>query len=97
MRVKILDAWAWGLPVVSTPIGAEGIEIRDAENILLAADAGTFAKATLQILTDTEMNLRLRRQGREWVKARYSWQSVYAQVDDVYAHLLSGADSTERM
>ncbi len=39
MRVKILDAWLWGLPIVSTPIGAEGIELRDGENILLAGDA----------------------------------------------------------
>ena len=39
MRVKILDAWLWGLPIVSTPIGAEGIESRDGENIMLAEGA----------------------------------------------------------
>ncbi len=36
MRVKILDAWLWGLPIVSTPIGAEGIEVVHGENILIA-------------------------------------------------------------
>jgi polysaccharide biosynthesis protein PslH len=88
MRVKILDAWAWGLPVVSTPIGAEGIEVRDGENILLASDAPAFARATLRLLTHTELNQRLRSSGRSWVETHYSWQSVYAHVDGVYARLL---------
>ena len=35
MRVKIPDAWCWGLPVVSTPIGAEGIDVRAGQNILI--------------------------------------------------------------
>jgi len=60
MRVKILDAWLWGLPIVSTPIGAEGIEMRDGENILLAEDAAAFAQATLRLLTDEGLNQRLR-------------------------------------
>ena len=90
MRVKILDAWMWGLPVVSTPIGAEGIEVREDENILLAEDAPAFAAATLRLLTDRDLNDRLRANGRDWVEAHYSWQSVYAQVDAVYERLLTG-------
>ncbi len=88
MRVKILDAWRTGLPVVSTPIGAEGIMVRDGENILLAADAPAFAEATIQLLTDGALNQRLRTNARAWVEAHYSWQSVYARVDDVYERLL---------
>ena len=38
MRVKILDAWCWALPIVSTTIGAEGIRTEAGENILLADD-----------------------------------------------------------
>lgn len=96
MRVKILDAWMWGLPVVSTPIGAEGIEVREGENILLAEDAPAFAEATLQLLADRDLNDRLRANGRDWVEAHYSWQSVYAQVDAVYERLLIGRGGEAR-
>lgn len=89
MRVKIVDAWLWGLPIVSTPIGAEGIELQDGENILIAADAPSFAAATVRVLTDAALNRRLRLAGRRWVEARYAWQTVYRQVDDVYRRLLA--------
>lgn len=89
MRVKILDAWLWGLPVVSTPIGAEGIQLRAGENILIAGDACSFAEATVRVLTDAELNRRLRANGRAWVEDHYAWPVVYRQVDEVYARLLA--------
>lgn len=89
MRVKILDGWLWGLPIVSTPIGAEGIEVRDGENILVAADASAFADAVVRLLTDPDLNRRLRAEGRRWVEARYAWRTVYRQVDVVYDRLLA--------
>ncbi len=95
MRVKILDAWLWGLPVVSTPIGAEGIQLRDGENILLAGDAASFAAAVVRLLTDPELNQRLRRNGRRWVEQTYAWQVVYRRVDDVYGAWESGGRGEE--
>ena len=89
MRVKIVDAWLWGLPIVATPIGAEGIEVRDGENILIAGDAAAFAAAVLRLLNDPQLNARLRAAGRAWVEAKYAWQVAYRQVDDVYARLLA--------
>jgi glycosyltransferase involved in cell wall biosynthesis len=88
MRVKILDAWLWGLPIVSTPIGAEGIEIRDGENLLIAEDASAFAAAVVRLLSDGALNARLRAAGRSWVESRYGWRQVYGRVDRVYASLL---------
>ncbi len=89
MRVKILDAWSWGLPVISTPVGAEGISLQEGKNILLAAEAGDFAARVLQVLTDPTLNQSLRSAGRAWVEANYSWQVVYRRVDQVYAQLLA--------
>jgi glycosyltransferase involved in cell wall biosynthesis len=88
MRVKILDAWLWGMPIVSTPIGAEGIAVRDGENILLAQDPAEFAAATLRVLREPALNDSLRREGRAWVETHYAWQTVYERVDDVYDNLL---------
>jgi glycosyltransferase involved in cell wall biosynthesis len=96
MRVKILDAWLWGMPVVSTPIGAEGIATIDGENILLAAAASDFAAKTLALLNDQALNTALRLQGRAWVEANYAWQNVYPRVDEVYDRLLSGISSHQQ-
>ena len=93
MRVKILDAWSWGLPIISTPIGAEGIQVRPGENIMIAAGAEEFASAVVSVLTDRSLNERLRAAGRSWVEANYAWQTAYARVDEVYARLLNGKKS----
>ena len=87
MRVKILDAWLWGLPVVSTLIGAEGIAVEEEKNILLADTPAGFAQAAVRLLTDRELNLSLRRAGRAWVESRYSWSAVYGEVGRVYERL----------
>ncbi len=89
MRVKILDAWLWGLPVVTTTLGAEGLAVRPGHNLLLADDPDQFAAAVLDLLTDADLNRHLRQQGRAWVEAHYSVQALYTQVDALYDHLLS--------
>lgn len=88
MRVKILDAWCWGLPVISTTIGAEGIDIRDGENIRIANSPEAFAGAVVEVLTDRDANARLRVAGRRWVEDHYHWRRVYGAWDDVYDRLL---------
>jgi polysaccharide biosynthesis protein PslH len=89
MRVKIVDAWLRGQPVVSTPVGAEGIEWRDGENILIAGTPEAFSEATVRLLTDPVLNARLRTNGRRWAEENYSWQTVYRKVDKVYDRLLN--------
>lgn len=84
MRVKIVDAWRWGLPVISTTIGAEGISYRDGENILIADTAEDFARAVVRALSDDELNRRLRLNGRKWVEERYDWRAVYPAWGEVY-------------
>lgn len=88
MRVKILDTWSWGLPIVSTSIGAEGIEICDGENILIADEPEAFSAAVLRAVTDHDLNRRLRVNGRRWVEEKYNWETIYMAWDDVYARAL---------
>lgn len=95
MRVKILDAWMWGLPIVSTPIGAEGIRVREEETILLAETASDFAAATLRLLNNPKLNQKLRINGRAWVEQHYSWDSVYRRVDEVYQSLLRSEEAVD--
>jgi glycosyltransferase involved in cell wall biosynthesis len=87
MRVKILDAWARGLPVVSTSIGAEGLACRPGEDILIADTPEAFAQATASVLADRALAERLARAGRQTVEQRYDWRKVYLAWDNVYAPL----------
>jgi glycosyltransferase involved in cell wall biosynthesis len=84
MRVKILDTWARGLPIVSTTIGAEGIDCESGKNLLIADDPEGFASAILRILNDKDYAQRLRLAGRAAVEEHYDWQQIYQAWDQVY-------------
>jgi polysaccharide biosynthesis protein PslH len=84
MRVKILDAWRWGLPVVSTSIGAEGVGHHDGENILIADSAKDFANAVVRVITEPDLAHRLRVKGRQWVEQHYEWSTVYPAWNAIY-------------
>jgi glycosyltransferase involved in cell wall biosynthesis len=84
MRVKIVDGWRWGLPIVSTTIGAEGIHYQDGENILIADSPEDFSRAVLRVLSEPDLAQHLRQNGRSWVEQYYDWQKVYSAWDAIY-------------
>ena len=88
MRVKILEAWGWALPVVATTIGAEGIDVRPGEDILLADDPAEFAAAVIALLADPARRRALGQAGRRSVEARYDAPKVYEAWRDVYDTIL---------
>lgn len=87
MRVKIVDAWLWGLPVVSTTIGAEGLQVRDGENIMLADEPEAFAAAVVRLLREPGLGEALRLAGRQWVEAHYDYRRVYRGFDEVFGRV----------
>lgn len=84
MRVKILDAWGWGMPVVATTIGAEGIDYRDGENLIIADDAAEFASAVVGLWANPLSAQRLATGGRAAVESGYDWRTIYRQWDTIY-------------
>jgi glycosyltransferase involved in cell wall biosynthesis len=84
MRVKILDAWQWGLPIVSTTIGAEGVAVAPGENLLLADTATDFGQAVGDVLADGALAQRLRAGGRRTAETTYNWRIAYRAWDGVY-------------
>jgi glycosyltransferase involved in cell wall biosynthesis len=84
MRVKILDAWCWKLPIVSTTIGAEGTEANGGENLFLADDEQSFADCVVKVLRDQNVARRLSENGRSTVEEMYDWKKVYSAWDQVY-------------
>lgn len=79
-RLKVLEGLAMGCPLVSTSLGCEGIATIDGEHLLMADDAGAFARGVLQILEHPTLADTLGRNGRALVEARYSWPSVLQQL-----------------
>ena len=82
MRVKILEALAHGLPLVATPLAAEGIALDGAA--LLAQTPQQFADALLTLLADAALRARLGAAGRALVAANYSWDVVGARLAALY-------------
>jgi len=83
-RLKILEAMAMGVPVVSTTIGAEGIDGTDGEHLRIADEPGAFARAVLEVLNDATLAQRLRLRGRQLVERSYSWQAACRRMLAAY-------------
>jgi glycosyltransferase involved in cell wall biosynthesis len=81
-RLKIFEAMAAGKAVVSTTIGAEGLDVRHGENILLADDAESFARDVVRVLRDDSERVRLERAASA-LAARYDWTVIARTFEDV--------------
>jgi glycosyltransferase involved in cell wall biosynthesis len=86
-RVKILDALAKGMPIVSTSFGCMGLEVTDSKDILLADTAEAFASAVIRLLHDRKFAESLASHGRRTIEERYDWRKVYRKLDEIYDQL----------
>jgi glycosyltransferase involved in cell wall biosynthesis len=84
MRVKILNAWRSGLPIVSTTIGAEGINYENGGDLLIADDAASFAGHVIRLLCEPDYGEIIGQAGRHSVESFYNWHKVYRAWDTVY-------------
>ncbi len=84
MRVKIVDALARGVPVVSTTVGAEGLDVIPGRHLLVADRPAGFAEALLRLLRDPDWGQRLARAGRHLAETRYHWRRIYTALDEIY-------------
>ncbi|MBK1707274.1 glycosyltransferase family 4 protein [Halochromatium glycolicum] len=78
-RVKILEGMSYGRPVVSTSVGAEGINITKNENIFLADTTEAFAQMCLTLAIDRETRIKIAKNGRKLVSEQYSIDHFIAQ------------------
>ena len=80
-RLKILEAWSAGLPVVSTPLGAEGLPVKNGEHLLLAANGPDFASAVLRLLACPSLREKLGTAGRVLLEKEFTWDTVWKSLD----------------
>jgi glycosyltransferase involved in cell wall biosynthesis len=95
-RLKILEAAACSRPILSTEIGAEGLEFADGEEILLTEEVDEeFIQLLLGLLKDQGLRERLGAQARKKLLARYSWQREVRRFEEVYRGLYSEGEDRD--
>ena len=82
-RIKILEAIAHKVPVVSTTIGAEGLDLRPGSHILIADDPAGFAAASLKLWREPEAAAQMARNAYDVVSPSYTWDSIGRKVQGI--------------
>jgi glycosyltransferase involved in cell wall biosynthesis len=83
MKGKVGQSLANGLPVVTTPVGAEGMSLEHGEHVMVAETSDDFADQVLRLLQDDELWLSLQRQGQKLIADTLSSKVVRRILDDV--------------
>ncbi len=94
-RLKILESFASGIPVVSTTLGVEGIDAEDGTHIILADRAMDFANAIERLLTDDRLHAAISNAALELVRDRYDWRFVAREMHRGYLDLIPAARRPE--
>ena len=81
-RVKIIEGFSYGMPVISTTIGAEGIEYIDGHNILIADDVDEFLIACMKMI-DEKFRNKLSVESKKVYNEKYSIKAVSKKINDV--------------
>lgn len=88
-RLKVVEAMAMRVPLISTSIGIEGIECEDGRNVMVAEHPEKFADKVLQVLNDYQLATRLANNARRLVEERYGWNAIGDKLDDRYKSIVA--------
>ena len=83
-RLKIVEALSKAKPVISTRLGAEGLDVVDDEHLLLADEPDDFAAAVSRVIADPALAARLGKAGRKLMEDKYSWTSIVGGLERFY-------------
>lgn len=95
-RLKILNSWAMGKPVVSTSVGCEGLAAIDGANILIRDDPQQFARAVADVLRDATLRQRLGDAGRRTAEDLYSWDVIGRAMIQTYRDVANAGSAHVR-
>jgi glycosyltransferase involved in cell wall biosynthesis len=95
-RIKVLEALAHRVPVVSTSLGVEGLDVEHGRHLLVADDPRSFAAACAALLTDTRLRGRLAAAGAALVAERYRSQQARQTVVDLARKVVASGRRVDR-
>lgn len=91
-KLKVLEAMAGGLPLVTTRQGASGLQIQDEQEYLHADDAESFAKAVARLLEHPAQAASLAAEARHYVRDSHDWQAAADQLAGVYRSIKGASE-----
>jgi len=83
MRVKLLEALSMGMAVITTPLGAQGFQVRHGRELLIADSPEAFADAAVELLQDSRRRAELGARARELIRKHYDWSVIGREFLDV--------------
>ncbi|GAM11821.1 putative 44.6 kDa protein in cps region [Geobacter sp. OR-1] len=86
---KILEAMAMGVPVVTSPMGAGGVDAEDGIHFLVGSGPEEYAQACLRLMLNPDERARFSVAGRERMLSHHDWQASMKRLDGIVEHLLS--------
>ncbi len=89
-KLKLLEAFAMGVPVVSTSVGCEGTEARDGEHLRVADSPKTFAESVLWLLDHRTEALAIAERARTLVVSCYEWRSLSSEFERYLIKVIKG-------
>jgi glycosyltransferase involved in cell wall biosynthesis len=95
-RLKIVEGMAMGKAIVSTALGAEGIDVKDERDILIADDPAGFARAVVRLLDHPALAAGLGSSARALAVARYAWPAAAATLERFYRQFLGDVRAEPR-
>jgi glycosyltransferase involved in cell wall biosynthesis len=84
MRVRILEAFSYAMPVITTTIGLEGIDAIPDNDVLVADTVTDFANRVIELLENVELQEKLSLNGRHLAETKYDWQVVLSAMKSIY-------------
>ncbi len=87
-KLKVMQAMAMHIPVVTTTLGAEGIDVTPGRHILLGDTPAEFAQQVVTLLNDREERQRLADNARRLVEEKYDWTTIVPALEGVYKERL---------
>src|SRR5262249_51391481 len=89
-RLKIVEGMAMGKAIVSTTLGAEGIEAVPGRDLLIEDEPAAFAGAVTRLLTEPSLAMRIGQSARQLALDRYAWSGAARALEAFYRQLLEG-------
>jgi polysaccharide biosynthesis protein PslH len=88
VRMRVLEAWARGVPVIASPAAIAGLDAEDGRDVLIAADNRAFAEAAARLTCDTSLRTRLVAEGRATLARRHAPRRIAEATLEVYGQAI---------